>query len=671
MIRRVGRPLLVVALGSLGLIALPHGASAARSPRAWIADDGSRVPRDDLGSPLSRGDDNSIWRPDGPVRLRALRGEVVAFQVVVEASDATLDKVEVNVDAGLDGVSVERFVEHYIEVRRRSGNDRRPRESLGWSEEARPIGADLQGALPDALIPVDMAPPFAPYPMVVAQRRNGVVWVDVTVPVGAPPGGYAGSVVVTAGGAPVARIPVELTINAAVLPYRPVSFVAYYGYGELETRVGDADRVERQLFQLLHAHHVDALASVRDVEDAERLLPALDGSLFTSARGYRGPGEGVAPAAVAIGPYGSLGEPTRAELRAVEEISAKIPDSVADVVLYAADEDCESPVGPAWRRLVAGSAAGTRVRVAHSCGWDPRHQDVDLALVPADAFRSGPSAEARRSGRKVWISNGALPRAGTLLLDADLTSLRADGWIASFHDVGRWFLWETTFWDDSHAGGRGPVDPFVTAESFHNRQGDTALLDGLLVYPGTQRGRFAAHSIGFPGVLPSMRLKNLRRGIQDAGYVALAREARPAEADHIVAELVPAALDELHQTSPSQLPRGGARFEAAREALRALIPAGAVQTPAMTAAVLGEAARARLATVTAERHGRMARIAALIAALIAAFAAAVFALRPKIPRKIRKIPASASLADPARRTVIATPRGRVRYTPFERHRKSR
>lgn len=664
MILRAARPLLLAVLGSLGLAAVPREASAARSPRVWIADDGSRIPRDDLGSPLSRGEDNPVWRPDGPVRLRALRGEAIAFQVVVEASDAALEKVVVNVEPGLERVSVERFVEHYVEVRRRSGNDRRPRESLGWSEEARPIGADLQGALPDALIPVDMAPAFAPYPLEVAPRRNGAVWVDLTVPLGAPPGAYTGSVVVAAGSTPLARIPVELTIDAAVLPYRPVSFVAYYGYGELEARIGEAERVEQQLFQLLHAHHVDALASLRDVEDVDRLRPALDGSLFTSARGYCGPGAGIPPAAVSLGAYGSLGEPTRAELRTVEEIAAKIPDSVVDVILYASDEDCESPVGPAWRRLVAGSTAGARVRVAHSCRWDPRHQDVDLVLVPADAFHGDASAEARRTGRKVWIYNGALPRAGTLLLDADVSSLRADGWIASFHDVGRWFLWETTFWDDSKAGGHGPVDPFVTAESFHNRQGETALFDGMLLYPGIQRGRFAAHSIGFPGVLPSMRLKNLRRGIQDAGYVALARKIHPAEADAIVVGLVPAALDELHQSSPSQLPRGGARFAAAREALRALIPEGAVQTPAMTASVLSEAARARLDKVTSERRGRMARIAAMIGALIAAFAAAVYAFR-------HKIMASASFAGPVRRTVIATPRGRGRYSAFERQRKPR
>ncbi len=39
------------------------------------------------------------------------------------------------------------------------------------------------------------------------------------------------------------------------------------------------------------------------------------------------------------------------------------------------------------------------------------------------------------------------------------------------------------------AGGHGAVDPFTTAESFHNADGDASLLDGLLVFLGRYAGR--------------------------------------------------------------------------------------------------------------------------------------------------------------------------------------
>lgn len=610
---------------AIALLGVTIGATAAAAPRVWIADDGARVRRGDTASPLASGEGNAIWRPGSPVRLAALRDEVVAFQVIVEAGDAPLGAVTVDLAAltppsdhpELAAPTVERFLEHYVTVAGRSHNTRRPEESLGWSPRARPADDRVLGAVPDALIPVDLAAAWCPYPMRIAPRENGAIWIDVTVPAGATPGLWRGTLVVAEPrGGDLARVPIELDVATATLPYRAVSFLAYYGRDEIEERIGDADRAERGLLQLLHRHHVDAFASLRTPDDAARLAPLLDGTLFTPAWGYAGPGAGRAPAAVALGAYGHFGEPTREALGRVEALVPAIPLAVEDVVLYAADEDCESTAGPGWRRLARGSRALGRVRVAHSCPADPRGQDVDLVLVAANAFRTEPSLEARASGKGVWVYNGALPRAGSMLLDADLTSLRASAWIAASHDVERWFLWETTFWNDDNRGGRGAIDPFATAESFHNQHGDTALGDGLLVYPGTQRGRFAAHSLGHAGVLPSMRLKNLRRGIQDAGYLALARSAHPAEADAVVDRLIPSALDEIRDTAASTFPGDGAPFAEAREALRALISDGAALDAAAVRSALEDAAAARRDRVTAARRARVLRYSALVSALI-------------------------------------------------------
>nr|WP_240806649.1 DUF4091 domain-containing protein [Polyangium spumosum] len=179
------------------------------------------------------------------------------------------------------------------------------------------------------------------------------------------------------------------------------------------------------------------------------------------------------------------------------------------------------------------------------------------------------------------------------MLDAPATSLLADAWIAATRPTGRWFLWETTFWNDGNRGGRGPIDPFVVAETFHNDDGDSALGDGVLVYPGKQTAPFAHHSAGFDGVFPSIRLKLLRRGIQDAGYLALARSAHPEEADVITTRLLPRALDEVDLDEDTPLPTDAAAFSAARAALRALVPEGGRLDPRQTEALLdaGRAAR--------------------------------------------------------------------------------
>ena len=581
----VGAALALAALGSR---------DAHAGGRAVVLGDGVRIQQDGRGLERALEEGRALWKPGAPIRVAALQDEVVAIQILVQAdaeglSGVTVDLPQLAPPNGAQGpssVRIDRFVEHYVPLAARSRNDHRPLESLGWAPAARPSDEAMLGALPDALVPVDHAPPWRPYPMNVAPREVGAIWIDLAVPAGTPAGRHTGDVVVKSASGEIGRIPLELEISRATLPYRPVSFLAFYAPANLAERIGALEPAEKQLFQLLHAHHVDALGSIRNEEDLARLEPALDGSLFTKDHGYDGPGQGVAPAAVALGAYGTLGDPDPATLARLEGFVPRIPSAVQDVFLYAIDEQCMSPRGPGWRRILSSSRTRDRVKVAHSCHDDPRGQDVDLVLMPSQSFDEAAAVDTRKTGRDVWVYNGMLPRSGPLLLDAPLASLCANAWISATRSVGRWFLWETTFWNDDNRGGRGPVDPYVVAESFHNAGGDSALGDGLLVYPGKQTGRFAEHSAGFEGVFPSMRLKSLRRGIQDAGYLALARDAHPAEADAVVARLLPESLEEVDTDTATPWPTDGAAYAEAREALRRLVPEGASLDARRVAATL-------------------------------------------------------------------------------------
>jgi hypothetical protein len=104
--------------------------------------------------------------------------------------------------------------------------------------------------------------------------------------------------------------------------------------------------------------------------------------------------------------------------------------------------------------------------------------------------------------------------------------------------------------------------------------------DGVLVYPGKQLDLFREHSLGFDGVLPSIRLKNLRRGIEDAGYLQLARAADPAAAGAIARKLFPRILAEARPGAPPSWPADGRPFLEARRALSQLIAFGADPGPA-------------------------------------------------------------------------------------------
>ena len=89
----------------------------------------------------------------------------------------------------------------------------------------------------------------------------------------------------------------------------------------------------------------------------------------------------------------------------------------------------------------------------------------------------------------------------------------------------------------------------------------------MLVYPGKQTDGF---SVGIDGVLPSIRLKNWRRGIEDAGYLQMARKRDAAAADAVARWLVPSAFGEAKSGRPASWGTRGKRFFEARRALLAI-----------------------------------------------------------------------------------------------------
>jgi hypothetical protein len=196
---------------------------------------------------------------------------------------------------------------------------------------------------------------------------------------------------------------------------------------------------------------------------------------------------------------------------------------------------------------------------------------VDIPIL----FAQYDDKQARRSlamGKSVWVYNGLLPRTGTFLLDADAVSPRVNGWLSAIFGIPRWFYWESTYWYGRH--GNKPIDPFADAESFHNEDGDWANGDGVLVYPGRQQDGFAEHSLDFDGVVASIRLKNWRRGLQDAVYYEMAKSVDPARADAVARWLIPTAFAAAEPGRPPSWGGPGERFFAARRALLAIVLGG-------------------------------------------------------------------------------------------------
>ena len=139
-------------------------------------------------------------------------------------------------------------------------------------------------------------------------------------------------------------------------------------------------------------------------------------------------------------------------------------------------------------------------------------------------------------------------------------------------------------------------------------------------------------------MFPSIRLKAIRRGIQDAGLIALAAREQPEETARLIARALPAALDEADPARRASWEAAPLSFEAGRAALRALVTRDAPMTDAEIRAAFDDLAERRrrvvpLAPVPACGHRRLpiALIAALAAVLTLGFAArARYSRRPPV-----------------------------------------
>jgi len=607
--KRARAALLAVTLAAAAL-ALPRLAMGA--PVVWAVDDGEKIKQDAAPSGMASGTGNPVWSPGQPIRLFAMKNETVAFQIVVAADGSRLDGVTVELDAlatdtakianapgATDptryvGRPIERFVEHFFDVPRASGG-KQPGESLGWAPGSGPSAGKWTGKIPDALIPVEVAPSWSPYPMSVAPHANGILWIDVTVPRSQAPGLYKGTVVVKASGNPalqLASLPVELEVVDVTLPERPVRTMLYYARSELDRRIGGgegkAEAAEQHLLRLFHRHRVSPMHGAMTADEVTRLRPMLDGSFYTASSGYEGALEGMGDGVLSLGTYGGFGAPDATKLHAVEAIADVLAKSslfaTTDTFVYAIDEDCASTHGATWKSLLAGSSNANvkKVRVAWTCSTDPTKQPVDIA-IQAGTFDAKKTAQARAMGKEVWSYNGHAPQTGAVLTDTPAVSMRVNGWLSGMFDIGRWFLWETTFWYDDNRGGRGPYDPFATGETFHNADGDYSMGDGVLVYPGKQVDLFTSHSIGMDGVVASIRLKNWRRGIEDAGYYQLAYAADPKRAEAIAKSLLPSVLSAAKDGQPPSWSDAGKPWFDGRKALLALVPRGTNGGPGLGA----------------------------------------------------------------------------------------
>jgi Domain of unknown function (DUF4091) len=606
----------IVALDQLPSAISSHAAStqSSRNLVVWANDGGDKVLRHELRAVHDpRSVLNTVWTGH-EVRLFAARNEVISANIVIEASNGAVSTaVRMSDLEGPRGTvlrsrrgfgtasmfdwterEVEVFIVRYLQIRglsrlaygtyderhvperlRRPIGDNGPRG--GWTD--RPAH---DKEFPDIAVPIELVPRFD-----IPTGTNQSVWLDIYVPKSAPPGVYSGVMQIISASAGDYSVPVRLHVRAFELPDTPSTrTMIATSYAEVARRyTGNAypaantpaDRLTRLVMDrqaaVAHRHRVSLIDDNGGAEpwskDEPRpnWLPRLDGSLFTRARGYAGPGEGKSSGVFSIGTYGMWKDwwrnPTAEVLRQHANawelwFRANAPD--VERFLYLADESndflrLETLAG--WLKGAGSSEAAL-----------PTFATIDLlkarAFVPSldivgswftvgatDAWQV--AALDTRTSQKLFLYNGFRPASGTFATEDDGVALREIAWGQYKKRIDRWFYWNSTYYNN-YQGGLGDTDVFRQAQTFGGPTkrdpvtGETGWNstngDGVLFYPGTDR-IFPSSSYDLEGPIASLRLKHWRRGIQDVEYLALAAKIDPSATMGIVHRMVPKVLWEI------------------------------------------------------------------------------------------------------------------------------
>jgi hypothetical protein len=418
--------------------------------------------------------------------------------------------------------------------------------------------------------------------------------VDVYIPKGSTPGLFTGTVTVTEGANLSYQIPVELTVRNFTLPDTPsAKTMLYLGYPDIARRYtgiswpnanstqDTATKLIRDRhFLMAHRHKISLIdqdpGATAHSADRPRTewISRLDGTLFTAANGYAGPGVGVGNGVYSIGTYGSWSwrsSATEAIMRTRTDawetwFQANFPN--VERFLYLIDESTNYTQTQQWASWVANNpGVGGQLPTFATLDLPSSVNNVPSLNIAATWFGVGDSTtwtnalatHRSRANHRYYQYNGKRPSQGSFATEDDGVALRELPWAQYKKGVDRWFFWESTYYND-YQGGRGQNDLFNNALTFGGAPTydsvrgllgwNTSNGDGVLFYPGTDTV-FPADSYGVQGPIASLRLKHWRRGIQDVDYLTLAAASGPAQVAAIVNTRVPKAMWDYGISDPA------------------------------------------------------------------------------------------------------------------------
>ncbi len=514
-----------------------------------------------------------------PLRLTAARGEVVAFQLALTGRagpQRVFAEAAVDEDGAPSPLRVELFEARPVHV-----------ESPSVSPRVFSLGP---GTYPDPLVPTStVTVPFA--------RGLAVLWVDVFVPEDARVGTHSTAVLVGE-----ERVRVEVEVLDVTLPAADVAGLGAVNFGSILERARRDPALELRWMQVAHAHHLTvelmritpplgADGAIDWDAWASRVGPYVDGSAFTAASGYAGPRAGQPVTRFMIpltdwwpDPATDAGLPSNPQrwsktLRAWEETVKgrgwwALPNATRWVMFINSLDEPKSEAAlqslARYQRLIEAAKLEDRKHVLFRVdgnfgqpieGWSDE-QMAELLGPATDLWNAHGAPETlpwdllihrrekKGEGLMVYASNtGGEPAIPPLVIDASLVGARAWGWM-----VYRYGLVGALNWEVDGAAG--------CVENPKCSPGGTMNLDATLIYRGEEVGAAPDQPI------PSIRLKALRRGAQDAALLSMLAKKDPAAAAELAERMIPRALgDQVPKIGGGTWSLDPGAYQRAREAI--------------------------------------------------------------------------------------------------------
>jgi hypothetical protein len=568
----------------------------------WAVNDGERVDRDDLANANKKA--NSVW--DGQkIRLFAARNEVVAFQVITESDDQGIKQLSAALPelAGPDGKAriayappredptdyvgrpIQVFTAHYIEVKKPTnckwiyelGSPAAPPKPTGWKGEI--------------LVPENARAGRGGFPLTVPANSSQSIWFEIYTAKNLPAGLYKGTVTLTIDDAKK-ELPVELEVLDFTLPDQNSMKAMLYFEGD-QVELYQGRNFDDRYHRFAHRQRVEFVERY-DVERAKQLMGRFDGKAFSAANHYEGPGENTGNVIIPASFYGTgpAYETADGAHKASDEwmsfINATLPKTTTFLYLPDEPRPRDFPkILELGQNVHGGAGPGAKLPtfVTHSVieGIAPA---VDIWCVPTETYDPVKSAAQRQAGKQVWVYNGKRPAAGAPVYDCPATDIRATIWGCFKYEIPLYFYWHSDHWQhNSQKPTNREQNVWLDSVTFDNRKQDdpqdagAANGDGVLLYPGQEK-LHPDQDRGIAGPCGSVRLVNLRRGLQDHLYLTLAKQLKQ---DATVTECVNSVTGRMFKEAGTtvEFAQTGNEFEAARLKLaKAIVAAQAASRPA-------------------------------------------------------------------------------------------